>query len=261
MHTDIAPNTVRSIIVDDELFSRESLKKLLERHCPHIALCGEAGNTDDARKLIAAHQPGLVFLDIAMPGESGLEFLARMGEVDFEVIFATAHDEYVLQALRLSAVDYLQKPIDTTQLIHAVSNATQRLQAKNSQLLLKTLQHNLEPKTNEADMRLCIGTLRGFQVVDISSIIYCEADHNYTNFTCTGNTKIVASRPLADFEEVLAGSGFFRIHKSTLINLNQVKEYLRGDGGEVIMRDGTTLTVSRRRKDEFLEKIKSLFKS
>jgi two-component system, LytTR family, response regulator len=254
-------NPVKTIIVDDELYSRQSLKRLLERHCPQVLLCGECDNTATARLMIEEFQPGLVFLDIAMPGESGLEFLKSLGDIPFEVIFATAHDEYVLQALRLSAADYLQKPIDAGELVQAVSNATHRLQEKDNQLSLKTLQYNLESKKNHAGMRLCIGTLHGFQVVDIGSIIYCEADHNYTNFTCTGNTKIVASRPLADYETILKDSDFFRVHKSTLINLNQVKEYLRGDGGEVIMSNGKTLAVSRRRKDEFLERAKRQFKS
>jgi two-component system, LytTR family, response regulator len=251
---------VKAIIVDDEQYSRESLKGLLQRHCPQVIFCGESANAAGARDLIAEVQPGLVFLDIAMPGESGLELLKSLGEVPFEVIFATAHDEYVLQALRLSAADYLQKPIDAGELMSAVSNAAQRLATRDSQLLLRTLQHNLESKKTKLDKRLCVGTLRGFQVVDISSVIYCEADHNYTHFFCTGNSSIVASRTLADYESILCDSGFFRVHKSTLINLDHVREYVRGDGGEVIMSNGKSLTVSRRRKEEFLEKTKQLFK-
>jgi two-component system, LytTR family, response regulator len=204
-----------------------------------------------ARALIEEHQPHLLFLDIAMPGESGLDFLKTFDTIPFEVIFATAHDEYVLQA---------KKPIDAAELKEAVSNVSRRLLAKESQLSIKTLQHNLESKKNKAGLRLCVSTLKGFQVLDIHSILYCEADHNYTNFVCTGNNRVVASRPLVDYETLLQDNHFFRVHKSTLINLNQVKEYIRGDGGEVIMNNGTAVTVSRRRKDEFLEKMRQLFK-
>ena len=171
---------IKAIIVDDEKLSRNTLKKLLEIYCPDVEVIAESDNVASATIQVMQLQPELVFLDVAMPGKNGIDFLKELDDIKFEVIFVTAHDKYILQAIRLAAVDYLQKPVDGQQLITAVSNAAKRIIQKSANYQVKTLLHNMQPKINQQDMQLCIPSLKGFQVVQVSDVIFCEAENTYT---------------------------------------------------------------------------------
>lgn len=240
--------------------SRNTLRKLLELYCPEVQVMAECEDTAQGDVQIKNLQPDLVFLDIAMPGQNGIDFLKSMGEINFEVIFATAHDKYVLQALRFAAVDYLLKPVEEAQLVTAVNNAAKRIQAKSLSKNVQAFLHNIQLRAHGNEMQLCIPDLQGFQVVQISDIIYCEAENTYTCFFLKNNREIVASRPLIDYETMLEDSGFIRIHKSTLINMKHVKEYQKGEGGVVIMSNDKALDVSRRKKEHFMNRMKEVFK-
>ncbi|MBK7290503.1 MAG: response regulator [Chitinophagaceae bacterium] len=172
---------IRAILVDDEKMSRLTLRKLLELYCPAVEIIAEAENTIEANVLTRELKPDLVFLDVAMPGKNGIDFLKEQEEINFEVIFVTAHDKYVLQAIRFAAVDYLQKPVEETLLVTAVSNAAKRIQQKSNSQHIETFLHNMKQQTGQQPMQLCIPSIKGFQVVELSDIIYCEAENTYTN--------------------------------------------------------------------------------
>lgn len=251
---------IKALIVDDEKLSRNTLRKLLELYCPDVEVVGECANASEAKLQVDKLKPELLFLDVAMPGKNGIDFLKELDEISFEVIFVTAHDKYILQAIRLAAVDYLQKPLEEQQLVTAVASASRRIKQKTSSDQAKALLHNIHAKTNPPDMQLCIPDIKGFRVVQLGDIVFCEAENTYTCIYFRDGSKIVASRPLMDYETLLQDSLFFRIHKSTLINMKHIKEYQKGEGGFVVMSNGKTLEVSRRKKEAFIHKMKDSFK-
>lgn len=253
-------NKVRTILVDDEQPGLSSLQLLLELNCPELEIVAACDSADSAIESISRLQPDLVFLDIAMPEKDGFDLLNEIGNINFEIIFVTAHNDFVLQAFRFSAVDYLLKPVEDHSLVDAVNRAVKKIEEKTSNDSLETLIHNLKNKGDRQKMKICIPSLKGFQVVSISDIIYCEASSNYTIFHFTNKTTIVASRPIHEYEALLDDNGFVRIHKSFVINLEHVKEYLRGEGGMVILSNGQDLEVSRRKKEIFIQRMKEFYK-
>ncbi len=251
---------IRSIIVDDEPRGIASLQKLLEMHCPDIFVAGTCASADEALEAISELAPQLVFLDIAMPGKNGIEMMRSIPDPDFEVIFVTAHDQYVLQALQLSAVDYLLKPVDDDLLIEAVDRVRKRVGIKETNIRLQTLMHNMERPVTPHKLKLCIPSMKGFQVVDIADIMYCEASRNYTNFHFTNQPMICSSKPIHEYEELMQDTPIVRVHKSYMINLDHVTEYLRGEGGSVILNGQHEIEVSRRKKELLISRIRERFK-
>jgi two-component system, LytTR family, response regulator len=252
---------IRTVLIDDETRLLSSLQTMLKRNCPQVSVVGVCRSADEALINIKETNPNLVFLDIAMPGKDGFTLLNEIGDIHFRIIFVSAHDEYSLRAFKFSTVDYLLKPVDEDELVAAVKKAEQSiLQEQTIQKSIEALMHNLKPQTNTQGKKLCLTTLTGFHVVSLSDIIYCEAEGPYTNFYLLNDKKICVSRPLADYELLLNDDGFFRVHKSFLINLHHTREYRRGEGGLVIMSNDAELYVSRRKKEIFLEKIRDVFK-
>lgn len=251
---------IKTIIVDDEKMSRVTLRKLLEMYCPSVEIIAEAENTAEATILTRELKPDLVLLDVAMPGKNGMDFLKEQVEINFEVIFVTAHDKYVLQAIRFAAVDYLQKPVEEKLLVTAVSNAAKRIQQKSTSQHIETFLHNIKQQTGQQPLQLCIPSIKGFQVVELIDIIYCEAENTYTYIHFKDGKKLLASRSLMDYELMLQDSLFFRTHKSYLVNMKHIKEYQKGEGGFVVMSNGKELEVSRRKKESFIIKMKEVFK-
>jgi two-component system LytT family response regulator len=251
---------MKAILVDDEPDGIRTLKKLLELHCPEVEIAATCSSAIIAEQKLKEIRPDLVFLDVQMPGKSGLDMLAELPEKDFEVIFVTAHNEYVLQALQFSAVDYLMKPVDEDRLVEAVERVKKRLKEEKDGLQAEALLHNINKAGSPMEMRLCLPTLKGFTIVKLEEIVYCEAQRSYTIFRLVNNKTIVISKPLFDYDRILADTVFLRIHKSFLINLIHVKEYIRGEGGTVVMSNGMEIEVSRRKKELFLAKVKENFK-
>ncbi len=248
---------IRSIIIDDEADAREGLKMAIERFCPEVEIISICTSPMEGIEYIQKLQPDMVFLDIQMPHMSGFNLLEKLGDFNFEVIFVTAHDQYAIKAIRFSALDYLLKPVDIDELQKAIGKAGERIKQKDSKNQYASLLKNMGSPHHPLE-KLAIPTMEGILLEPINEIIYCEADRNYTNLNMTGGRKIVVSKNLKDFENMLADSGFFRIHHAHLINLKHVKKYIKGEGGYVLLEDNHHLDVSRRKKDAFLNILQNI---
>lgn len=251
---------IKAAIVDDEAECRQALAAMLEKYCPEVKLTGQYEDADAFAKSLHLAHPDLVFMDISLPGKSGLQYFQEMPEILFEVIFVTAHQEHVLQAMRLSAVDYLLKPVMTAELIASVASAIKRLTGKEGKKHLEVLLHNLNDKVRQVTKKMCIPVMQGFQVIDLNEILYAEAENSYTILHLSGKRKIVSTRTLLEYENLLADTNFLRIHRSFLINPDYITSYQKGDGGIVTMSNGIEIEVSRRKKDYFLEKVGHIFR-
>lgn len=241
---------IASIIVDDELKSRESLKILLEDFCENVEVKAVCQNVEEALSAIERYDPQVVFLDIQMQRETGFDLLAQLTKTDFEIIFTTAYSEYAIKAFKFSAIDYLLKPIDIGELKRAVEKVEKKLSG-NIATRLEKLIENLKPPTPQS-YKVALPTADGLVFVKIEDIIYCEASSNYTNIYTLDGKKHIVSRTLKEYEDLLVDHNFFRIHNSHLINLSCIKKYVRGEGGYVIMVNDVSLDVSKRKKDAFL---------
>jgi two-component system, LytTR family, response regulator len=250
---------IKTLIVDDEYVSRNVLKKLLTINCPEVEIIAECTNAMEGKAAIEQQKPHLVFLDISMPGKSGLDMLKEIPEIDFGIIFVTAFHEYTIQAIRYSAIDYLLKPVDAKELTDAVNRVKNKF-ASQPAAQLQTFLHNVNNVHAQREMQLCVPGIKGFQVIKVKDIIYCEAENTYTGIYLQNNQKLLASRPLIDYETLLQDSLFVRIHKSYLINMQHLREYQKGEGGSVIMSNGKELEVSRRKKESFVHFLKQNFK-
>ncbi|HTJ49608.1 MAG TPA: LytTR family DNA-binding domain-containing protein [Cyclobacteriaceae bacterium] len=244
---------VKCVIVDDELKSRESLKILLQDFCDNVEVCALCQNVAEAIEAIAEYKPDVVFLDIQMQRETGFDLLAKIKNIDFEVIFTTAYSEYAIKAFKFSAIDYLLKPIDIEELKKAVDKVEKKLNINISGRLEQLLQ-NLRPSAPQ-HFKLALPTSDGLIFVKVDTIVYCEANSNYTTIFTDDGKKHVVSRTLKEYEDMLEDHNFFRIHNSHIINLGSIKKYVRGDGGYVIMNNDVSLDVSKRRKEAFLSKL------
>lgn len=251
---------IRTILVDDEPRGLSMLRQLLEIYCPELKIVAECGDADLAKEKIELLDPQLVFLDISLPGKSSFEMLAEIKDIRFDIIFVTAHNKYAVQAFQYSAVDYLVKPIDEDLLQAAVRRFIKKREADALNSNLQTLLYNLQKPASSQEAKLCIPSQRGFQVVEINSIIYCEASGSYSHIYFADHPAICSSRQIHEYEALLEDVGFVRIHKSYLVNLLHIKEYVRGEGGLVILSNEKELEVSRRRKESFLSRLRSFFK-
>jgi len=226
---------------------------MIGKFCPQVNLIGEATNGKTGQELIRQKKPELVFLDIEMPYGNGFDLLNALMPIEFEVIFVTAFDKYVLQALKYSALDYLLKPINIDELRSAVQNAVLRIRRNSVNQQLNNLLDNFK-KQESGLKKIAIPTADGFDFILIDNIIRCEALGAYTKIHINNSKKIVVSMSLKDYEAILPEDIFFRIHNSHLINLNYVKKYNRGRGGFIELDDGSVIEVATRRKDEFLKR-------
>jgi two-component system, LytTR family, response regulator len=244
---------LKAIIVDDEPNCSESLGTMLKRYCPEVELSAVCNSGASALKQIPLCNPQLVFLDIEMPHMNGFELIEKLPKINFELIFTTSYDQYAIKAIKFSALDYLLKPIDREELKKAVQKVMQRQQPPLPQQLEILLQKLNQPVNSS--LRIAIPSMEGLQMILIDSIICCTSDNNYTNFHLKNKQKITASRTLKEIEETLEGRSFVRVHHSHLVNLNEIHKYVRGDGGYLIMSDGSSINVSRTRKDMLLHKL------
>src|SRR5690349_20883607 len=241
------------IIVDDELKSRESLKILVEDFCQNVEVKALCQDVAEALVAIKMHKPDVVFLDIHLQRETGFDLLTRLKDFDFEVIFTTAYSEYAIKAFKFSAIDYLLKPIDIEELKAGLVKVEKKVNG-NISGRLKQMMDNLKGGSVE-NFKLALPTTDGLLFIRVNDIVYCEASSNYTQIFMHDGKKHLVSRTLKEYEDILRESNFFRIHHSYLINLNLVKKYVRGEGGYVVMNNDTSLDVSKRKKEAFLDRI------
>lgn len=245
---------MKAIIIDDEPKGRNILLQLLTQHFPQIKVVATAAGADEGIRRIDAWKPDVVFLDVEMPGKNGFDMLKELGPIDFKIIFVSAHNHYALNAIKLSAIDFLLKPIDLDDL----GKAIQRLntQAVHSVQQVPHLLQQLQHSKSRFD-KIAIASATAIEFVNISDIVYCKADNAYTD-VYLHNTVITSTKNLKDFDDLLSPHFFFRVHHSYLINMNHIKKYIKGEGGTVIMRNDVEIEVSRRRKSAFLELLSSI---
>lgn len=236
-----------SIIVEDEETSREILRNYLKKYCPNVSIVGEASNVEEALVLIRNNSLDLVFLDVEMPYGNAFDLLDKVGDINFETIFVTAYNQYAMDALNAHASYYLMKPISIDELIKAVDYVTE-IKTKEDALQDQVL----VPKTNSVSGKITIPQLNGFEVINTSDILYCKADDNYTEIHLNTNKKKIVSKTLKYFEDILIDGSFARVHKSYLVNVNEVVKYVKGKGGSVVLSNGKEIMVSASRKSDLL---------
>ncbi len=246
---------IKTVIIDDENSASEFLEKMLQRYFPNkFYVCSLCESIDNAVIAIETYQPDLVFLDIQMPNKNGFELFKEVKEINFEVIFTTAHSEYAIEAIKRSALDYLLKPINYIDLLGAVTRFENKSKKESQQKQFNVLLENID--TGEvAHKKLAISSETGIEFVKFNSIVYLEAQNNYTKINLLDGTSIIASKTLKTFDELLPTELFFRIHKSYLINMNFVKRFFKIDDFLVELTTGEKLPLSYRKKNEFISAI------
>ena len=252
--------SLKTIIIDDEPRGITSMQRLLQINCPDVNVIASYTDADEAIAMIKTIEPDLIFLDIAMPVKNGFDLLKELKGFHFEVIFVTAHNQFMIEAFHFSAIDYLLKPVEDNLLVDAVERAKNRITEKSGAKNVETFLHNLKQKQSPQKMRLCIPSLKGFQVIELDDILYAESSGNYTNLYFLNKPMACTSKPMHEYEKLLEDAGFVRIHKSILVNLLHVKEYMRGEGGSVILSNGHEVEVARRKKDLLISKMKEYYK-
>lgn len=248
---------INTVIVDDEKKGRDLLQILLLEHCPTVNVVGVAEDISKALDLINLLNPELIFLDIQMPGGSGFDLLEKIGERKMHVIFVSAYHEHAIKAFKFSALDYLLKPVDEEELVKAVKKA-ETLITKPSAPTSRETESSKTGSGSSKNNRLALSTNLGLVFVEIKDIERCEAAGKYTVCFLTDGKEIIVTKNLKEFEDVLSGYNFIRVHHSHLINLEYIKQYHKGRGGYIMMKSGSTITVSQRKKDEFLKRLNKI---
>ena len=244
MKTDL----IRAIIIDDERQFIGNLKTLLSSS-PDVMIVGEARSVESGIQQINELEPELIFLDVEMEDGTGFDLLKQIDRSDFRVIFITAHDHYAIEAFRFSAIDYLLKPIISTELYSAIDKVKQAIEKEKIGLQLSVLMDNIHELSKEKK-RIILREAETLHIVHLSEILWCDADGSYTTFYLTNSRKVIVSRHLKEFEDLLKPNGFFRIHRSHLINLNKILKFNKSEGGTIYLEGGVALPVSVRKKEQ-----------
>lgn len=242
---------MKAIIIDDEPDAVEALHLTLMEICPEVAVAGKYTDPVKGLSAIRAQKPDLVFLDIEMPVLNGFQLLEELGDIAFSLIFSTAYDRFAVKAFRYSAIDYLLKPINPDELRKAVDKAAEKQRVDKIQIDLLR-QQLYAPDAKRFD-RIALPYAHGYTFVELADVMYCESDSSYTKFFLSTGEMYLITKTLGDVEEMLSGGDFFRIHKQFLVNMRNIRSYIRGDGGYVVMPNKVNIPVSRIKKDEFTE--------
>ncbi len=249
---------IRALIVDDEKTARDALSAILAREHPNVFVAGEASGVEDAYEQIFALNPQLVFLDIMMPGGNGFDLLKKFDRINFKVIFVTAFDDYTLEAIRFSAFDYLLKPVNTRELRDALqrlgSNAPE---SDEMSIKIRTFLNNYNDR-EKSKKKIVLKTTDSIHLTPIKNIIRCEADNNYSRIFLSDQPKILISKPLKHFEDMLENHGFLRIHQSHLVNLSHIIRIDKVDGGKVVLTDKIPLPISVRKREQVMKILEEL---
>ena len=243
------------LIIDDENRTRELIAKMIDSFGFDVETIPEGENVQSGIQAIQKHQPDIVFLDIQMPDGTGFDVIRSIEDKNFEVIFITAHEEFAIKAIKFSALDYLLKPVDTTELKAALEKALAALEDKSEGSQFEALSSNMNPNEKR---RLVLKTQESVHVVELDEIIRCEADRNYTSFFLKGEKKILVSKTLKEYETLLSGHNFLRVQQSHLININYVDRYDKKNGGAVVMKDGSEVPLSPAKREVFFKRLENL---
>jgi two-component system, LytTR family, response regulator len=246
----------RLLIIDDEDHMRDTLTKLLARHCPQVNVLPTANGVQKGIEAILELQPDIVLLDIQMKDGTGFDLLASFPVIEFKVIFITAYDKYAIQAFRFSAVDYLLKPVNPELLVEAVTRAGLMIQ-EHFNLQVQALEENLRT-VHIQQKRMIVKTSENIFLLDLKDIISCESDSSYTTIHTASGDHIMVSKTLKEYEELLTSCGFYRVHKSYLINLSHIRRFERQDGGSIVLTNDIKIPVASRKREEMLELLEKL---
>ncbi len=243
---------IRTVLVDDEKNALEMMEWLLKTYCPQVEIAAMCSSAEEAITAIKKLQPDVVFLDIEMPRMNGFDMLEQFEELSFDVVFCTAYDQFALKAFRYSALNYLLKPVDPDELINTVQRI-EKIKTVPTREQFDLLLQNIRHTGKSTPQRIALTHNDGMIFVPTADIIYCEAESNYTSVYLAGGKKIVVSKVLKEIDEALNGPDFYRVHSSFLININRIKKFVRGDGGYLVMDNDANISISRSRKQEFME--------
>lgn len=251
---------ITALLIDDDANLRNGLRQLLARYAPDIQILGEADSVESGIGAMRAHRPQVVFLDIQMNDGTGFDILERFakenGKSDSHIVFITAHEQYAVKAFRFSALDFLLKPVDPEELIKVVAKIKEVVGKTRDHAHIDLLLENIRKKDNFK--RIALSTSEGIHLFEVSDIIRCESEDNYTRFHIRNSKPLLISKTLKEYEELLSGHGFERVHQSHLINMAYLKSYMKSDGGYVVMSDGNTVPISQRKKDRLQEVLRNL---
>lgn len=244
---------LRAVIVDDERSSLQNLQQKLAEFCPDIQVIASSEKPEEAILLIRQHKPDVIFLDIEMPRMSGIRMLDELTDYTGEIIFTTAYNHYAVDAIRISAFDYLVKPVSITELQNAVARLVKYKQSETKERL-DILRQSLS-ETKSQDDKIAVPTSEGLEFIQIRNIVHIESSSNYSKIFLVNGKNMLVTKLLKDFEDILSPYRFYRVHNSHLINMNYIQKYIRGEGGQVVLQNGDVVDVSRRKKEEFLKLI------
>lgn len=236
------------IIIDDEKHCISTLTNQLETYFPEVTILATCNVSPNAYELIRQHQPDFIFLDIEMPLLNGFDLLSKFETLYFDVVFTTAYDSYAIKAIKYSALDYLLKPVDREDLAFAI----EKIKTKQSTISQSQVQMAIAVHNKQVPGTIALPTLDGLTFASVNDILHCTAEGSYTRIYMLDKTEVLLSKTLGDVEELLYDYHFFRIHHSSLINLKQVRKFIHGEGGKVIMSNGNSLKLARTRKNDFL---------
>lgn len=240
---------ISAVIIDDEKNNIDNLSVMLKDLFPTLNIIGEAANAVDGEQLIIQLKPDIVFLDIQMPGKNGFELLTSLPAHHFELIFVTAFDQFGIQAVKFSAIDYLLKPVDAEELRKAVQKAINRTAEKKQNRQLENLLDVLQNQHHKDDHRIALPSSKEIRFIRTKEITRCESSNNYTTFYIQNGESIVTSKPIFEYEEILQGYGFIRCHQTHLVNKRFIKSLVKQDGGYLLLEDGTKIPISRQKKE------------
>jgi len=243
---------IRTIIIEDEVKARETLANMLGMYCPSVQIIDQADCVEKGIKSIEYHDPELVFLDIQMPDGTGFDLLKKLKTPNFKLVFITAFEEYAIKAFKFSAIDYLLKPIDPEDLVETITKIEHIIEHENNQIKLKALLENIETISSEVK-KIVLKTSESIHIVKVKDIVRCESSSNYTQFFFNDGKKILVSKTLKEFDELLSGYGFFRVHQSHLVNTQYIQSFEKGEGGFLVMTDNSKIPVSFRKKESLLK--------
>ena len=245
---------LNAIIVEDEFHSRETLKSFLEEYCPEVTVQDTATSVTEAVEKITQLRPDLVFMDIELQTGTGFDVLQKVRHLDFHLIFTTAFEHYAIKAIKFSSIDYLLKPIDLEELIAAVQKVKHLIASENRQNLLENLLSNMQTGSSE-NRKICLSTAEGIEFIPTREILLCEANGSYTDFHLSDRRKLVVSKNLKEYENMLQDANFMRVHNSFLINLGEVKKFVRAEGGYIVMNNDKQVSISPVKREEFLKRM------
>lgn len=247
---------ITAAIVDDEQGNRENLLRMLNEHCPQIKILAICSSVTEARTVLAEITPDILFLDICLGSDTGFSLLESLFDISFEVIFVTAYDRYAIQAIRFSALDYLLKPIDPGELARAVEKAVRITFRKQANKRMQNLLANT--KMVDKQKKIALSVADKIEFVEIRSIIRCESESNYTTFYLKSGEKLIVSKTLKEFDDLLTPFNFLRVHQSHLVNLDEIKSFIKSEGGYIRMKDGSSVSISRQRRNYVMEILRQL---